>query len=466
MKHNYLLILCCFLFYSCSTDEIEKETPDPGEALEACFEISEETLMVGESLKLFNCSSGATTFLYDFGNGDASTLENPEITFTESGEYTITLTVGNDKGETKTFSLEITVISVEGFYIYPDIAEGYSAIPLEMGVNPDNGKLYYIELLVDEVGSGGSKFYYRELAENYETEGQYLADKPYNSNSAFVNFYPSGKKNFVFSRTLNSLYGTQEVTYDAGWAFLNGVQSAKKHSYGVLAVSGSYLYYGADKSGDYHEAAIEIRNSNGDAFQVITTAIPDHQNASIGDMIAIEGGFVAFGGVFTASGTPPYITDYKPLLMYFDEAYALTDYVIFEDSALTGMVNTSDQLNGSFHLESLSNGNLVMYAMGEMRITNSSGNTLKKKYFEETPNNQALVCLGNSFVISTRDYLKKYDLDGNLLQEYHYGGQILPEIMEIGESLFFVAGYEAEEEVKLFFGKTDLDLNPISLQQE
>ncbi|MBT8210172.1 MAG: PKD domain-containing protein [Eudoraea sp.] len=172
MKHNYLLILCCFLFYSCSTDEIEKETPDPGEALEACFEISEETLMVGESLKLFSCSSGATTFLYDFGNGDASTLENPEITFTESGEYTITLTVGNDEGETKTYSLEITVVSVEGFYVYPDIAEGYSAIPLEMSVNPDNGKIYYIELLVDEVGSGGSKFYYRELAENYETEGQ------------------------------------------------------------------------------------------------------------------------------------------------------------------------------------------------------------------------------------------------------------------------------------------------------
>ncbi|MBT8210171.1 MAG: hypothetical protein KJP14_06550 [Eudoraea sp.] len=244
------------------------------------------------------------------------------------------------------------------------------------------------------------------------------------------------------------------------------MQSAKKHSYGVLAVSGSYLYYGADKSGDYHEAAIEIRNSNGDAFQVITTAIPAHENASIGDMIQIEGGFVAFGGVFQTSGTPPYISNYKPLLMYFDEAYALTDYVVFEDSALTGMVNTSDQLNGSFHLESLSNGNLVMYAMGEMRITNSSGNTLKKKYFEETPNNQALVCLGNSFVISTRDYLKKYDLDGNLLQEYHYGGQILPEIREIGESLFFVAGYEEEEEVKLFFGKTDLDLNPISLQQE
>ncbi len=467
MKHNYLLILCCFLIYSCATDELEKETPD-GDALEACFEIDEETLMVGETLQLTSCSSGATTFLYEFGNGDASTLENPIATFEESGEYTITLTVSNDKGDTKTFSLEITVISLEGFYIYPEIEEGYSAIPLEMGVNPDNGKFYYIELLEDEVGFGGAKFYYRELNENYETEGEghYLADKPYNSNSAFANFYPGGKKNFVFSRTLNSLYGTQEVTYDAGWAFLNGVQSAKKHSYGVLEVGGNYLYYGADKSGDYHEAAIEVRNSNGDAFQVIITAIPEHENASIGDMVAIEGGFVAYGGVFKASGTPPYITNYKPLLMYFDEAYNLTGYVVFEDSALTAMINTSDQLNGSFHLHSLSNGNLVMYAMGEMRVTDSSGTTIKRKYFEETPNNQALVCLGSSFVISTLDYLKKYDLDGNLLAEYHYGGQFLPEIYETGDTLFFVAGYEDDEEVKMFYGKTDKDLNPISLQME
>ncbi len=466
MKHNYLLILCCFLIYACTTDELEKETPDPGEALEACFEMSEETLMVGEALQLTSCSSGATTFLYDFGNGDASTLENPEVTFTESGEFTITLTVGNESGETKTFSLEVMVISVEGFYIYPEIDEGYSAIPLELGINPDNGKYYYIELLIDEIGSGGAKFYYRELDENYEITGQYLADKPYNSNTAFANFYPSGKKNFVFSRTLNSLYGTQEVTYDAGWAFLNGVQSAKKHSYGFLESGGNYLYFGADKSGDYHEAAIEIRNSNGDAFQVITTTITGHENASIGDMIAIEGGFVAFGGVFQASGTPPYVTNYKPLLMYFDEAYNLTDYVVFEDSALTAMINTSDQLNGSFHLHSLSNGNLVMYAMGEMRITDGDGNTLKRKYFEETPNNQGLVCLGSSFVISTEDYLKKYDMDGNFLAEYHYGGQFLPEILEVGDTLFFVAGYEEEEQVKLFYGKTDLNLNPISLVQE
>ena len=469
MKQFYLLYLCCFLFIACSPEETVEAPdpdPDPGEALEACFEISQEVLMVGESLQVTSCSVGATVFLYDFGNGAASTLENPEVTYSEAGEYTITLTASNAEGKSKSFSLEVEVVAIEGFYLYPEVPEGYSAIPLELGLNPESGNLFYIELLTDEVGMGGAKFYYRELNENFETESQYLADKPYNSNTAFANFYPSGKKNFVFSRTLNSLHGTQEVTYDAEWAFLNGVQSAKKHSYGVLEVGGNYLYYGADKSGDYHQAAIEIRNSNGDAFQVVTKTIPGHENASIGDMIPVEGGYVAYGGVFSASGTPPYITMYKPLLIYFDEAYTMTDYVVFEDSELTAMVTTSDQLNGSFHLEKLDNGNLIMYALGEMRITNSTGTTLKRKYFEGTGNNQALICLGSSFVISTRDFLKKYNSEGSLLKEYHYGGQYLPEIRQIDNELFFVAGYDNEDLVNLFYGKTDLDLNPISLVQE
>ncbi len=144
----------------------------------------------------------------------------------------------------------------------------------------------------------------------------------------------------------------------------------------------------------------------------------------------------------------------------------MTNHVVFEDSELTAMVNTSDQLNGSFHLEQMDNGNLVMYALGEMRVTNSSGTTLSRKYFETTGNNQALVGLGNSFVISTRDFLKKYNAEGSLLKEYHYGGQYLPEIKLLNDELFFVAGYDNNDLVHLFYGKTDLNLNPVPLLEE
>lgn len=465
MKKNYLLILCSLFLFSCSKDGVDENIPDPeASALVACFQMDQETILTGETLQITSCSEGAKEFLYDFGNGDASTKENPVIVYQEAGEYTIQLTVTNEKGKTSSTDREINVVSNQGFYFYPDIDEGFSSVPLELGVNPNTGNRYYIELLKDEAGSGGSKYYYRELAEDLSSSAQYIADKPYNNNSAFVNFFPGGKQNFVFARTLNSLYGTQEVTYDLGWAFLNGIQSAKKHSYGALEAAGNYLYFGTDKPGDFHEAAIEVRNSNGDAFQVYSYTLPEYENASIGDMIAVEGGFVAYGGVFTTNAAPPYITNYHPALLFFDAAYNMTAHVVFEESALTGAVSKSDDLNGSFHLEKLADGNLVMYAMGELRITDAAGNTLSRQYFEDTSNNQALANLGDSFVISTRDYLKKYSPEGTLIGELKYGGQYMPEILQEGESLFFVAGYEDGELLRTFYGSTDLDLQLISLQ--
>ena len=159
MKQNYLLILLLFALFSCSKDSIEGNIPDPDEtALEACFEISQETILTGEILQITSCSSGATEFLYDFGNGDASTKENPVVVYQEAGNYTIELTVSNEKGKTNSYDKEVNVVSNEGFYFYPDIDEGFSSIPLELGINPNTGNRYYIELLEDNMGSDGPKF--------------------------------------------------------------------------------------------------------------------------------------------------------------------------------------------------------------------------------------------------------------------------------------------------------------------
>jgi gliding motility-associated-like protein len=44
------------------------------------------------------------SWLWDFGNGTTSTLQNPFVTYTTAGPFTITLQVTNDKGCTKTIS--------------------------------------------------------------------------------------------------------------------------------------------------------------------------------------------------------------------------------------------------------------------------------------------------------------------------------------------------------------------------
>ena len=48
-----------------------------------------------------------TAWLWDFGDDGTSTVQNPEHTYAESGEYTVSLTAENDCGERGSFSLNI-----------------------------------------------------------------------------------------------------------------------------------------------------------------------------------------------------------------------------------------------------------------------------------------------------------------------------------------------------------------------
>ena len=125
MKHFYILYLFAFLFLSCSDTEPVGGTKDPDpNSFEACFSISSESIFVGESVEISNCSEGASTYAYDFGNGSSSSESNPEVIYSEGGSYTITLTVKNSNDETKQFSQEVNVIAPESYYLYPTVPDG------------------------------------------------------------------------------------------------------------------------------------------------------------------------------------------------------------------------------------------------------------------------------------------------------------------------------------------------------
>lgn len=465
MKKYYFLGISLFLVLACSKDAMEPINENPGEevALQACFEISSLTLNVGEMLQITNCSEGATSYLFDFGNGKTSEAENPSINFGEGGTYTILLTITNDKEETATFSKSVTVQVVEALYLFPEIPEGFTGFPLETGINPVTGNIYSIEIYQDNTGPLGSKFYYREFDENYMYASTYIADKPYNSASAFMNIYPDGDKNFVFARTLGGLYGTQEVNYNSTWAFINAINDASSHSYGFLQSGSNYLYYGTQEDAGIFKASVEARNSSGDSFEVVLHNFGP-ADAMIGDMIAVTDGYIAFGAVFTKNVSLPYVSNYKPLLIFMDASLNVTSHVIFEDTELTSQVSSFNDLNGSYHLEQLSSGALVMYANGELLVTDATGNTVSSTFFSDTENNQALVALDDSFIISTDLYLRKYNASGAVLNEIKYNGNYMPELLKIENTLFFVAGYDVESEVKLFYGACDFDLTLIDLR--
>ncbi len=466
MKHLYPAFSLILLFLSCSKTEPIDGNEDPDNhadiALKACFTITQQQILVGEKLQISNCSKGAATYTYDFGNGIKSSEPSPQVVYMEGGEYAITLTVTNSSEESGTFMLSVLVNPAASFYIYPIVPEGYSYMPLDAGINPQNGLPYVLELREDLSGTGGSKYYYRGLDATYAETSNYIADKPYNANSAFSNFLTGGNMNFHFPRTLAGLYGSQELTYNSSWGFINNINPSNKHSYGYLPVGSNYLYFGTSGESGTYKATIEHRNSSGDTFLIDLHALGD-SSSMIADMIAVEGGYVAFCGVFTMSATAPQITGFKPALAFFDASLNLTSEVLLSDSEMGQQITSPNNLNGSYHLVKLANGNLVLYGNGELLVTNSTGLLIKRIYYQETKPVQALFSLGDSFVISTNGYLRKFDTNGNQTKELSYNGEYLPELLEINGKLLFIAGYDSNDGIKMFYGMADTNLNLIAL---
>ena len=67
-----------------------------------------------------NTSTGADTYAWDFGNGEMSDQENPSVTYTEAGEYTISLTVTNECGSSTTTQTIEVVFPVEPSFTVSD----------------------------------------------------------------------------------------------------------------------------------------------------------------------------------------------------------------------------------------------------------------------------------------------------------------------------------------------------------
>lgn len=79
------------------------ETPVPGfgaNVTSGCFPLNVQLT----DLSTPGTGNTNTSWQWDFGNGTTSILQNPSVTYTTAGNFTITLKVTNDKGCTKTIS--------------------------------------------------------------------------------------------------------------------------------------------------------------------------------------------------------------------------------------------------------------------------------------------------------------------------------------------------------------------------
>ncbi len=159
------------------------------------------------TVNFIDMSTGATSWLWDFGDTETSTAQNPNHIYTDSGTYTVTLTVTNACGSDIATKIDyITVTEPQG----PSVAYALSDIPVTGTVTGSyadtraGDNIYEVITEVEYTGHPRKRYSYLEHKWNFIVA----------SSGGTVTFYleayrpaNSDGDNFVFE------YSTDDVTY-------------------------------------------------------------------------------------------------------------------------------------------------------------------------------------------------------------------------------------------------------------
>lgn len=102
------LLILGLVLYSCNKDESSSIRPT------ANFEMNETTIFRGDSIAFTDQSSGfPTSWVWDFGDGNASFLQNPVHKFNSRGIFTVKLIVTNELGSDSLSKTDCITVNVD-----------------------------------------------------------------------------------------------------------------------------------------------------------------------------------------------------------------------------------------------------------------------------------------------------------------------------------------------------------------
>lgn len=110
---KYLLVsivLFVWIFAGCKKSEVDAVPTADFIIKNPNAEVNE-----GAALKLTNSSTSSCkqlSYSWDFGNGVKSTEKEPSVNYGMHGQYSVKLTVTDDKGRTATVTKEVTVLCI------------------------------------------------------------------------------------------------------------------------------------------------------------------------------------------------------------------------------------------------------------------------------------------------------------------------------------------------------------------
>ena len=147
------IVATILMFYACSKEESH---PKP-EALFS-YTIGGD----GRTINFTNESTNATSYTWDFGDGQTSTEVNPVHTFAEYKEYTITLTAKGPGGE-NVFTYKLTVTKSSPVKLDDNSFDDWSTIPdAFVSVDNNGGIINKVKLDYD----GDYIYFYMEVQDN------------------------------------------------------------------------------------------------------------------------------------------------------------------------------------------------------------------------------------------------------------------------------------------------------------
>ncbi len=231
MKSKILKISLLFIItsliavLSCKKDE--EEIPPASTVANFEYE-SDNEFFAPTTISFTNTSIEATSYEWDFGNGETSTGKDPSAFYEEPGSYTVTLTAAGNTTDTKT----------EDILIKDPNAGKSRTLYFAERANNGTGKVHYIKLdgetpVVQDFSWGGLEKPYG-IAIDYENEKLFVGDY---STGIIIKCDLDGENNEI----ILNVNDNPEIDYPVGMIYTEGKL--------YWAIEGGLMRANADGSG-------------------------------------------------------------------------------------------------------------------------------------------------------------------------------------------------------------------------
>ncbi len=135
-------VISLVMFNSCKKDDDDDNQPSDQKPIASFqFEVSATNFL---EVTFTNFSKNATSYSWDFGDGESSTEKNPVHTYAEVGNYTVKLTAKNDAGESADYSQDVAITDPEEAYklLTGEVSKTWKLFrvgtSMSLGPNPDD----------------------------------------------------------------------------------------------------------------------------------------------------------------------------------------------------------------------------------------------------------------------------------------------------------------------------------------